>query len=421
MLREYRPLEPWHRRRCQLMGGSAKLNLGIIGLGQAGAMVIDSIKQTPDLPWQLVAGADPRPQARDSFAAEFGRAFPHAESLCRNGGVDAVYIASPSWLHAEHVEIAAHHGKHIVCEKPIALSVPEGVRLVEAARRGGIALLAGHTHSFDAPIVAMARLVQSGELGAIRSINCWNYNEFNHRPRPLSELKATHGPVLNQGPHHVDIVRQICGAPLRSVRATTIPDGVTGVEGGYTALLQFENGVPATIVYDGRSLFDTAELFDWVGESGGRRNPASNAQSRSAFEALMHRPAEERDRELDSGKESGRYGGATAGRLANALVGYETPYQPFFGLNVVACENGAIRQSPSGLYVYTRDGRSELPVDQSCNGRIAELVELHEAIVSGRPPFHDGAWGLATLEVCFAMLESADTGKEVFLNLQASS
>jgi phthalate 4,5-cis-dihydrodiol dehydrogenase len=115
--------------------------------------------------------------------------------------------------------------------------------------------------------------VKSGRIGTLRAINAWNFNEFNHRPRLLEELKATRGPVLNQGPHHVDIVRQIGGGLVKSVRATTIPDGVTGYEGGYVCYLEFENRVPATLVYDGRSLFDTAELFGWIGEGGNLRDP----------------------------------------------------------------------------------------------------------------------------------------------------
>ena len=247
-----------------------RLRLGIIGLGQAGAMIIDEIRAAPDLPWRIAAGADPRAHAQHRFAAEFGgSAYADAAALCRDADVDAVYIASPSWLHLQHAKAAAAHGKHIICEKPLALSLEDAVAMVETAKHAGVVLLAGHTHSFDAPIVAMTEMVKSGRIGALRAINAWNFNEFNHRPRLLSELEATRGPVLNQGPHHVDIVRQIGGGLIRSVRATTIPDGVTGHEGGYVCYLEFENRVPATMVYDGRSLFDTArqyrESFDVFG------------------------------------------------------------------------------------------------------------------------------------------------------------
>ena len=400
------------------MSPSNVRTLGIIGLGQAGALVIDAIRATPNLPWRLIAGADPREHARQQFAAEFGAGYADAEMLCRDSPVDAVYIASPSWMHLEHARIAARYGKHIICEKPLTLSIDDCVAMLDAAQAAGVTLLAGHTHSFDAPIRKMAELVQSGELGPLRSINCWNFNEFNHRPRLISELVSTHGPVLNQGPHHVDIVRQIAGSSLRSVRGNTIPDGVTGVEGGYTAYLEFDNRIPATLVYDGRALFDTAELFEWVGEGGAPRDSGTNAARRATFETLMGMSEEQRDSALAQGKERGRYGGATAGQLPNAHLPGPPMHQPHFGLVVAACEEATLRQSADALYLYDRSGRREVSVERAAGGRVAELMELHDAVANDRQPFHDGAWGLATLEVCFAILDSAKSGKEIILEHQ---
>jgi predicted dehydrogenase len=404
------------------MAGSAPhLRLGIIGLGQAGAMVLDEIKTAADLPWTIAAAADPRQHARDRFRDEFGGAvFADAAELCRDAEVDVVYVATPAEMHREHAVLAAQAGKHVIVEKPMALSLADGIAIVEAAECGGVRLLAGHTHSFDAPIRKIAELVASGELGPLRAINCWNFNEFNHRPRQMSELMTTRGPVLNQGPHHVDIIRQIGGGAVRSVRATTIPDGVTGVEGGYVCYLELANRVPVTLVYDGRSLFDTAELFGWVGEGGGERDPQSGPRNRRAFLDLMDRPAAERDAVLADGKEAGRYGGATAGKLENAHAHQQPKHHPFFGLIVVSCENATIRQSADGLYVYDKDGRREIAVPPTRGGRIAELTEMHESVSSGRAPFHDGAWGLATLEVCFAILESARSGTEIQMAHQAT-
>ena len=404
-----------------MASGHNRLRLGIIGLGQAGAMIIDEIRAAPDLPWTIAAGADPRAVARERFTAEFGGgAYADAEALCAESDVDAVYIASPSWSHLEHAKAAAAHGKNIICEKPLTLSLADGIAMVEAAERAGVVLLAGHTHSFDAPIVAITELVKSGRMGALRAINTWNFNEFNHRPRLIEELKATHGPVLNQGPHHVDVVRQIGGGLVKSVRATTIPDGVTGCEGGYVCYLEFENRVPATLVYDGRSLFDTAELFGWVGEGGNLRDPKNNEKNRRSFLELMALPESERDTRLEKGKESGRYGGATGGQLFNAHAGRARPHQPFFGLTVVSCEDATLRQSADGLYLYDKDGRREIAVPRKEGGRTAELMEMHEALTAGRKPFHDGRWGLATLEVCFGIFESAATGRDVPMTRQVA-
>ena len=77
--------------------------------------------------------------------------------------------------------------------------------MVAAAEKNNVKLLAGHTHSFDAPIRKMRDVIESGAIGDLVQINSWNYNAFNPRPWPTRELQLTHGPVLNQGPHQVDI------------------------------------------------------------------------------------------------------------------------------------------------------------------------------------------------------------------------
>ncbi len=78
--------------------------------------------------------------------------------------------------------------------------------------------------------------------------------------------------------------------------------------------------------------------------------------------------------------------------------GYSAPRRdhppPYFGLTVVSCERGAIRQSPDGLVVYGQNGLQEIPVARTMRGgRAAELAELHRAITEDRPVQHDGRWG----------------------------
>jgi phthalate 4,5-cis-dihydrodiol dehydrogenase len=84
----------------------------------------------------------------------------------------------------------------------------------------------------------------------------------------------------------------------------------------------------------------------------------------------------------------------------------------------VSCESAALRQSPDGLYRYGPDGRGDVPVERKAGGRLAELAEMHRAIATGTPPEHDGAWGLATLEVCTAILESSRTGASIEMRYQ---
>jgi phthalate 4,5-cis-dihydrodiol dehydrogenase len=398
------------------------LRLGIIGLGQAASQIIREIRGAHDCPWVLAAAADPRTHALEAFRAEFrGEVFANAADLCRNAHVDAVYIATPPWMHLDHTRAAAENGKHIICEKPLALSLSDCDQMVAVTRRYGVKLMAGHTHSFDAPIRAIQKLVKSGEVGKLHALNSWNFNEFNHRSRLTSELAATHGPLFNQGPHQIDVIRQIAGGMVRSVRASTFIDGVTGIEGGYVAYLEFENGVPATVVYDGRALFDTAELFWWRGEGGQVRDPGLAEKRRRNFLELAKLPSEEREQRLAAEKEDGRYGaiGPKAGPKYSGKI--EDLKQPFFGLLVVSCEKATIRQSPDGLYLYTEEGRSEIALKRELRGRLAELNELHQSITENREPEHSGAWGTATLEVCFGILESAKRHQDVSMQRQVPS
>jgi phthalate 4,5-cis-dihydrodiol dehydrogenase len=94
--------------------------------------------------------------------------------------------------------------------------------------------------------------------------------------------------------------------------------------------------------------------------------------------------------------------------------------QPFFGLTVVACERGVIRQSPDGLYVYDAGGRRELPAAPPL-GRAAELRELYEAVTHNRPTLLDARWGLASAEVVMGILESARTRSEVRMRHQTDA
>ena len=94
------------------------------------------------------------------------------------------------------------------------------------------------------------------------------------------------------------------------------------------------------------------------------------------------------------------------------------PRQPFFGLTIVTCEKGDIRQSPDGLYLYTAEGRREIAIPLGASGREAEMRELYEAVVNDRPVFHDGRWGEATLELCLGILQSTKERREILMTHQ---
>ena len=387
--------------------------MGMAGLGVASTQILPAVARLPYL--QITAAADVRADALAKFRKEYDAvAFTSVEEMCRNSDVDFIYIATPNQLHAEHAITAATHKKHVIVEKPMAMSLEECEAMNAAAEKNGVKLLCGHTHSFDPPIRKIREIVKSGELGKLCMINTWNYNEFMYRPRMKHELATSHGVVLNQGPHHVDIVRLIGGGMARSVRAMTgIWDRARGHEGSYTCYLEFEDGTPATLIYSGYGFFDTAELFSWVGEGGQYREPATNLKVRARLREVR---SSEEEEQL---KEGMRFGGQREGEYSHVWSGERK--QPFFGFTLVSCERGDIRQTPDGLFIYGEDEKREIALPAGRRGREAEIEELYNAVVHSRPVFHDGRWGEATLEVCLAILASAKERKEIVLSHQVPS
>ena len=389
------------------------LRLGIAGLGVASTQILPPVSTLPFI--QITAACDLRMDALARFRQTYGgETYIGVEELCASPNVDAVYIATPNQLHAEHAITAARHKKHIVVEKPMALSIAECEAMNEAAEKNSVHLLCGHTHSFDPPVRKIREIVKSGELGRLCMLNSWNYNEFMYRPRMKHELATSHGVVLNQGPHQVDIARLIGGGKVRNVRATTgIWDKARGHEGSYTCFLEFDDGTPATLVYSGYGFFDTAEIFGWVGEGGQPRAPDTNLNVRRKLRAVRSPEEEERL------KEAMRFGGGREGEFSHVWSGQRK--QPFFGFTVVSCARGDIRQTPDGLFIYGEVDKKEIPLPAGSRGREAEIEELYDAVVNGRPVFHGGRWGEATLEVCLAILDSSKQRKEIFLSHQIPS
>ncbi len=225
------------------------LRLGIAGLGQAAAAMLPEI--LGDARVQLVAAADVRPEARAQFERELeGRAYAEVQQLCADPDVDVVYVATPHQFHAAHAIQAAEHGKHVLLEKPMALTLVDCDAMIEAADKHGVRLLVGRgSHGFDPPILKIREIVRSGELGSLGMIHTWHYGDFLYRPRTPAELDTSQGGgvIFNQGPHQIDIVRIIGGGMLRSVRAMTGNwDSARSTEGAFSCYLEFEDGAGAT-------------------------------------------------------------------------------------------------------------------------------------------------------------------------------
>jgi phthalate 4,5-cis-dihydrodiol dehydrogenase len=166
------------------------------------------------------------------------------------------------------------------------------------------------------------------------------------------------------------------------------------------------------MVYNGYGYFDSVELVSWGQDRGIERRQAS----RRAFLAG--------EVDIPQFREAARFG----------ALGEPEPRGPWDpargwlpgnqGVVIASCQNGDIRKSPQGLYVYDDSGQREIPVPgiyppgQGMQFLDDEAMELYDAVRHDRPMLHDGRWGMATVEVQLAIIESATQRREILLQYQ---
>ncbi len=383
------------------------LGIGAAGLGRAFSLMAPAFAADPRV--RLVAAADPRPEALRRFRDDFaGTTYAAVEALCADPQVEVVYVATPHQSHAEHACLAASRGKHVLVEKPMALDPGECRAMIDAARRAGVRLIVGPSHGFDRPILETRRLIGSGELGRVRMITAVNFTDWLYRPRRPEELDTARGggAVFNQAAHQVDVVRMLAGSRAVGVRASTGAwDASRPTEGAYSCLIAFADGAFATLVYNGYAHFDSDELMGWIGESGRRKDPAAYGAARKALAATDERSAQA----------ARGYGGS--GPAAPAKAGHHEHFGPL----IVSCERGDLRPLPDRVEIYGDEVRRTVALPPAGIPRVEVIDELYAAVVHGKPPFHDGEWGAATLEICLAILRSSREAKEIPLSKPQAS
>lgn len=374
----------------------------MLGLGRAFVLMAPTF--LADARCQLVAAADPRREARERFEADFGaRAYETTGALLADPAVEAVYIATPHHLHADQAIAAARAGKHILVEKPMALSLADCAAMGEAARAAGVALIVGPSHSFDVPIAMAAVIVASGEFGPVRMVSALNYTDFLYRPRRPEELDTVQGggAVFSQAAHQIDVVRRLVGRPIERVRAQAGAwDPARPTEGAYTAWLGFEGGASASLTYSGYGRFDSDEFQGWVGELGAPRDPADYGRARRGLAQAGSAETAQKD--------ARGYGLTGVGAPGHRL-------HEHFGLVLVSCERADLRPTPRGVLVYGDAAASERLAPPPSVPRQGVIDELYAAVVDGAAPLHSADWGADNLAACLALLASSAEGREIML------
>ena len=234
-----------------------KLRWGLIGCGWAAKDFVAPalVAASNGDPVSLL---DPDPEARPMFRTVTPAAEPFTDpDTFFDSGIDAVYVATPNHLHRPLVEAAAAAGKHVLCEKPMALSVEDAEAMVEACAGAGVVYATAFDQRFHARHRKLRELIKEGALGTICSARiqyaCWLPPDWSPDDYPrehdnwrVDPLRAGSGALFDLAPHGLDLLQYLLGDEVSEVRALgqrRVFD--YPVEDGAAILIRFSEGALA--------------------------------------------------------------------------------------------------------------------------------------------------------------------------------
>ncbi|MCC7021583.1 MAG: Gfo/Idh/MocA family oxidoreductase [Thermomicrobiales bacterium] len=226
------------------------LRWGMIGASTIGReWMAAAIAAQPDAEVAAVAGSDPERAQR--YARELGIAKAHAfvTDLLADPEIDIVYISTTNESHAAHTLAAARAGKHVLCEKPLALRVEDARAMVGACQAAGVVLGTNHHLRNAATHRAMRDLIASGAIGQPLAARVFHAVSLPPHLRGwrIDRPEAGGGVILDITVHDADTLRFVLGDEVESVTAMTASQGMgmSGIEDAAMGVMRFRNGTLA--------------------------------------------------------------------------------------------------------------------------------------------------------------------------------
>lgn len=334
-------------------GRIAKRHAELLGTGQiAGA--------------KMVAVCDVQRDRAEAFGAKYGvPAFQSIDEMLRDGRIDAVSVLTPSGMHADHAVAVANSGRHVIVEKPMALTLVDAQRMIEASDRAGVRLFVVKQNRFNVPVVKAREALDAGRfgklvLGTVRVRWCRDQSYYNNDS--WRGTWAQDGGVLaNQASHHVDMLGWFMG-DVESVHARAMT-ALVDIEAEDTAVatVKFRNGALGVI------------------EATGATRPKDMEGSLSVL------------------------GSGGAVEIAGFAVNKIRTWQ--FGVTLASDVEVMEKYSvnPPNVYGF---------------GHQAYYEHVVDCLANGAAPLVDGHHGRQSLELIMALYESIASGREVQLPLQ---
>jgi predicted dehydrogenase len=328
------------------------VKVGLIGCGNMGAGLARACSQLDNA--TVVGVADSMAEKAEKLAEDLSaRAFGDYRNLLTEGDVDAVIVAVPNFLHADTASAAAESGKHVFCEKPMALTVDDCDRMIKAAKDNGVKLMVGQVLRYLPVFVKMKEIVDSGILGEPFSmyVSRLSGGSWGNPQHWRMKRELTGGILYEVSVHELDYMRYICG-DVESVSAS------------------MGNFIQA----DGRDYEDTAHVMLRFKSGGVGTLIAGQCSSMGGYDGKIH--CRKGTVHFDNGK---------------SLV----TYKPFDG-EVVKIEREEMKTEP---------------------GVRREIRYFVESIVEDKEPAIPGEDGRKVIEIAQAAYISAKEGREVKLPL----
>ncbi|MDF2723427.1 MAG: gfo/Idh/MocA family oxidoreductase [Paenibacillus sp.] len=233
------------------MGDNRKIRFAVVGCGKIARTHLKGITTTEEA--ELAAVCDVVAENAEAVAKQYGvRAYSSYEELLSQGDIDVVNICTPSGMHPEQTIRAAEAGKHIICEKPIAIRLDDATRMIAAARKHGVKLTSIFPRRMSPTSLFVKRLLEEGRLGKLSL--CSGYVKF-YRDQAYYDLAGWRGTwaqdgggaMMNQGIHTVDLLQWLAG-PVESLSgyATNVLRNIE-VEDTAVVSLRFKSGALGSI------------------------------------------------------------------------------------------------------------------------------------------------------------------------------
>ena len=249
------------------------LRFGVIGTGRISDWVLKGAAQDPRI--KVTAVCSRTEAAAEAFIirnplAEGARIYTSVEEMAADPDVDAVYIGTPNQTHCQYTLAALKAGKHVLCEKPLALNAAEGRRMVEAARQSGCLLMEAMVSTLNPNFrAAAARLDEIAPVRLYSSYFCQYSSKYDALKRgevATSFKPGTAGALRDVGVYTLYPIVSLFGRPLKvraDLQTVTTDEGVSDVQG--TATLVYED-MDAVLVWS--KTYDSFQPTEIAGEKG---------------------------------------------------------------------------------------------------------------------------------------------------------